>query len=205
MEEQIKTVKRAGEERSALLTAFLKECYVVDFVQEYGKDSGIAERWGICTQLSADSIEEKYGEIVGQYRPYMVIPRGKTNPFAEYHTNEEKFKKRLFRDDAYGFNDLTEYYHPELVMDLESEFELKMFCRHIYDCLPKLTEKQRRVFSLRYSAQLSIGEIAEKQNLTRQAVYALLRGAKNRIREALSHKYPPEFLDGVEKGRVVRG
>ena len=149
MEEQIKTVKRAGEERSALLTAFLKECYVVDFVQEYGKDSGIAERWGICTQLTADGIEEKYGEIVDRYRPYMVIPRGKTNPFAEYHTNEEKFKKRLFRDDAYGFNDLTEYYHPELVMDLESELELRMFCRHIYDCLPKLTEKQRRVFSLR--------------------------------------------------------
>lgn len=205
MEEQINSVKQAGETRKSLLAAFLKECYVVDFLQEYGKDSGIAERWGICTRLSADSIEEKYGEIVDRYRPYMVIPRGKTNPFAEYHTNEEKFKKRLFRDDAYGFNDLTEYYHPELVMDLESELELKMFCRHIYDCLPKLTEKQRRVFSLRYSAQLSIGEIAEKQNLTRQAVYALLRGAKNRIREALSHKYPPEFLDGVEKGRVVRG
>ena len=90
-------------------------------------------------------------------------------------------------------------------MDLESELELKMFCSHIYDCLPKLTEKQRRVFSLRYSAQLSIGEIAEKQNLTRQAVYALLRGARNRIREALSLQYPPEYFDIVEKGRAVHG
>lgn len=93
MEEQIKSVKQAGEKRKSLLAAFLEECYVVDFLQEYGKDSGIAERWGICTQLTADGIEEKYGEIVDRYRPYMVIPRGKTNPFAEYHTNEEKFKK----------------------------------------------------------------------------------------------------------------
>ena len=39
MEEQIKSVKQAGETRKSLLAAFLDECYVVDFLQEYGKYS----------------------------------------------------------------------------------------------------------------------------------------------------------------------
>ena len=35
MEEQIKSVKQSGETRESLLAAFLEECYVVDFLQEY--------------------------------------------------------------------------------------------------------------------------------------------------------------------------
>lgn len=63
-----------------------------------------------------------------------------------------------------------------------------------------LTEKQQRVFELYYNDDLSLGEIAENLNITRQAVYDNLRRAEKLLynyEEKL--KLVDKFLNQQEK------
>jgi len=48
---------------------------------------------------------------------------------------------------------------------------------------PLLTEKQRIVISLHYEHDLSLTEIADNMNITRQAVFDLLKRAENILEE----------------------
>ena len=65
----MKTTRKAAEQtprRLILPKEFSKECYLVDFEKEYGKDNGIPERWGIATELTSDVLEQKYGACTGR-------------------------------------------------------------------------------------------------------------------------------------------
>lgn len=48
---------------------------------------------------------------------------------------------------------------------------------------PLLTEKQQDVMSLHYENDWSLGEIADNMNITRQAVYDILKRAENALEE----------------------
>ncbi|KJS18982.1 MAG: hypothetical protein VR72_20815 [Clostridiaceae bacterium BRH_c20a] len=46
-----------------------------------------------------------------------------------------------------------------------------------------LTEKQRLMFDLYYQYDLSLGEIAQEQNISRQAVYDIIKRSENILEE----------------------
>jgi len=46
-----------------------------------------------------------------------------------------------------------------------------------------LTEKQRLIFDLYYQDDLSLGEIAEEQGISRQAVYDIIKRSENLLEE----------------------
>lgn len=73
-----------------------------------------------------------------------------------------------------------------------------------------LTEKQKECFDMRYNQDLSLGEIAEAQGVSRQAVYdnlvrteALLRRMEEKIgavrRDEADRKIAREILDAAEE------
>ena len=72
----MKTTRKEAEQtprRLILPKEFSKECYLVDFEKEYGKDNGIPERWGIATELTSDGLERKYGAFLNPYRPFRIM------------------------------------------------------------------------------------------------------------------------------------
>lgn len=46
-----------------------------------------------------------------------------------------------------------------------------------------LTQKQRRIFELYYQEDLSLGEIAEEEGITRQAVYDTLKRVSKQLQD----------------------
>jgi hypothetical protein len=71
----------------------------------------------------------------------------------------------------------------------------------LYDFFGQLlTEKQQRVFELYYDDDLSLGEIAENLNITRQAVYDNLRRAEKLLYNYEKKlKLVDKFLNQQEK------
>ena len=69
-----------------------------------------------------------------------------------------------------------------MVLDDGVRLERRVHVNVLYDLYgPLLTERQRKVYEMRYFSDLSLGEIAETLGITRQAVHILI----NRIVERL--------------------
>ncbi len=62
-----------------------------------------------------------------------------------------------------------------------------------------LTEKQKECFDMRYNQDLSLGEIAEAQGVSRQAVY------DNLVRTEALLRRMEENIGAVRRDRAVRG
>lgn len=149
-------------ENQELLDRFKKECYLIDFDQEYGKDHGIEAPWGFATNLSANEMEQKYGALISHfgYRPYLILPEQYAEPYADSRRNDKKFEHRMAVDDAYGINEFSDVFHPELTYSMESSrFELDPV-RAVFANLSILTTRQRYIFHLLLDCGLSEKEIA---------------------------------------------
>jgi len=60
--------------------------------------------------------------------------------------------------------------------------ERRVYVNVLYDLYgPLLTERQRRVYELRYFSDLSLSEIAESLEITRQAVHILVNRTVERL------------------------
>lgn len=108
----MKTARKEAEQtprRLILPKEFSKECYLVDFEKEYGKDNGIPERWGIATELTSDGLERKYGAFLNPYRPFRIMRWEEGAVIAAFIRNDEKHRKWQIRhDDGLGYSDRTD-------------------------------------------------------------------------------------------------
>jgi predicted DNA-binding protein YlxM (UPF0122 family) len=68
------------------------------------------------------------------------------------------------------------------VQNEQEFFERRMLLDKLYDKYkPLLTEKQREVYELHEFSDLSLGEIAEQKEKSRQAIHDLLIRTKNKL------------------------
>ena len=97
----------------ALAEEFKVECKVIKLGYEYPGYTG-TEKYAIVTDLSYAQIMERYAPIAEHYCPFLLLSKAAGEVIADYKRNEDKFSKRMQKDDCYGFEDgMTERYNIE--------------------------------------------------------------------------------------------
>lgn len=148
--------------------AFKAECKVIDLKQEYTHYCEDV-RWAIATDLSEIELRAKYGSLIKQYEPFMLLTKEHARIMVEFHSNERKHKKRSAElGDAFGYeDDLFEKFHPELI---EDPFAEKFDPKTIYRALEHLGASQRDRVVKHYLDGISIADIAAAEGVSSQAV-----------------------------------
>ena len=97
----------------ALAEEFKVECKVIKLGYEYPGYTG-TEKYAIVTDLSYAQIMERYAPVAEHYCPFLLLSKAAGEVIADYKRNEDKFSKRMQKDDCYGFEDgMTERYNIE--------------------------------------------------------------------------------------------
>ena len=105
------------------------------------------EKYAIISDLSYEQIVEKHAPVVKQYIPFLLLSKAAGEVFAEFKRNEDKFFKRMQRDDSYGFEDgTTELYNSGIcVPDFTGElFEEEKDSRIVWAAFARLTPAQKK-------------------------------------------------------------
>ena len=97
--------------------------------------------------MSYEQIVEKHAPVVKPYIPFLLLSKAAGEVFAEFKRNEDKFFKRMQRDDSYGFDDgTTELYNAGIcVPDFTGElFEEEKDSRIVWAAFARLTPTQKK-------------------------------------------------------------
>lgn len=152
--------------------AFKAECKVIDLKHEY---TGYREntRWAIATALTEEALREKYGKIIVQYEPFLLLTEEHAKIFVQFHSNERKHQKRNAElADAFGYEDgVFEIFHPELVENpFDSLFDRQYDINALYKALDHLDSTRRDRVMKHYLDGISIVDIASQEKVSPQAV-----------------------------------
>ena len=97
----------------ALTEDFKAHCKIIKLGYEYPGYTGI-EKYAIVTDLSYAQIMERYAPVAEHYCPFLLLSKAAGEVIADFKRNEDKFSKRMQKDDCYGFEDgMTERYNIE--------------------------------------------------------------------------------------------
>ena len=158
----------SGNYSLELEQAFKSECRVIDLKQEYMYYHEEV-RWAIATDLTESELKEKYGAIIAQYIPYVLLSMDQAIAMVKYHSNNRKHSKRNAEHcDAFGYDDgELEKYHPELIDD---PFDQSTNMDFLYEALDRLPASQRSRIQKYYIQDMSYVEIAADEGVSPQAV-----------------------------------
>ena len=157
------------------------DCEVVNLKYEYPGYTG-EERYGIITELTEKELKEKYGELLEQYEPFILLPLGMSKVRRDYKRNEDKFYKRSVRGHIYSIEDDFEQHHPELCLLPEEDTALQ---ERIEAVLASLKRKQERRVRLFFFDGYTGQQIAKMENLSYQTVYKSITLALKKIKKIL--------------------
>ncbi len=156
---------------SALDEQFYIDCEVVETKYEYPQYTGI-EKWIIITDLTEEELNSKYAEQIIPLRPFIVLSRAYGQARDEFRRNEKKHQKRATHNNSmYDFSEDTEEHHTEIsTPDTESMYLQEETYKEIRDAVMSLDEGQKRRVILYFFDGLTYKQIAEKEDVTIQAV-----------------------------------
>ncbi len=152
---------------------FKYDCKLINLLFEYkscvGNSSYISDKkWAIVTNLSAVELKEKYGDIIAEYEPYIIINMEQYMPIKNYHSNERKYAIRFSKKgDAFSYEDnVFEVFHPEIITDTPKDTNWKW----LYKAINKLPKRQRSRIYKRFFLNMTNIDIANQEGTTVQAI-----------------------------------
>lgn len=176
------------------IEAFKADCKVIKLQYEYPGYTG-TEKYAIISDLSYEQIVEKHAPIVKQYIPFLLIGKAAGEVIADFKRNEDKFFKRMQRDDSYGFEDgTTERYNPELcVPDFTEElFENRSDKRSVWESFARLTPTQKNYVKLHLFGGKTFTQIAKDEGKSIKTVQESYSAAIKKMKKFLK---TPSNLD----------
>ena len=172
------------------------EYQAVNLVTEYGQKLNGC-KYAVASDHSQKDMEEKYGECIEIFRPYIFLTSEEFAPIRESQRNNDKYHKKELRDhELYGFTEeLTEIANeccflsdeePNAIDAMIEIEENEVFrCREemIRRALKILTDTQRRRTEMYFVKGMSFRKIAEIEGIDEKAVRKSIEGAKKKIFE----------------------
>ena len=103
---------------------FTKDCKLINLQFEYSGFTG-KEEWAIITELTEKELSEKFSDIIGRYKPFILLSMAQGEVIAESEKNNDKYQKRAYRTlDAYSYeDDIFEQFHKEAIVPFIDPFE----------------------------------------------------------------------------------
>ena len=181
---------KGNKENTPLFESFKKECKVLNLEAEYPGLKG-KEKYMILSDSDISIIEQKYGAIIDEYRPFVFAPMSISDVIKEFERNESKFAKRNERNTvSMGFFEEDEHrckglWEDDYITFCVKEKERKEEFKKLHRVMRMLGKKQRRrlIFSAVYG--MSHDEIAQKEGVSRQMITKSIDCAKQTIRAYL--------------------
>lgn len=179
--------KIINSDLGALSEEFKAHCKVIKMGYEYPGYTG-REKYVIITDLNDAQITERYASIVDSYRPFLILSKAAGEVIADFNRNEDKFFKRMQRDDCYGFEDGTtelhnaEIYTPDFTEELFAE---KADSRIVWAAFIKLTPMQKKYVKLHLFNGKTFTQIAKDEGKAIKTVQESYTAAIKKLKKFL--------------------
>jgi hypothetical protein len=178
----------------ALTEDFKAHCKIIKLGYEYPGYTG-TENYAIVTDLSYAQIMERYAPVAEHYCPFLLLSKAAGEVIADFKRNEDKFSKRMQKDDCYGFEDgTTELYNTEIcVPDFTEElYGEKMDNRIVWAAFVRLTPTQKRYVNQHLFGGKTFTQIARDEGKAIKTVQESYSAAIKKLKKFLK---TPSNLD----------
>ena len=178
----------------ALTEDFKAHCKVIKLGCEYPGYKG-KEKYGIISDLSYEQLTERYAPIVECYLPFVLLSKDMGEVFAEFNRNEDKFYKRMRRDDVYGFEDgTTERYNIKCcVPDFAEALFRECFPQQLVEkALALLTPIQQSRVKQHIFGKKSFAKIAASEGKAKNTIQESYDAAIKKMKKFLKNTLPKD-------------
>ena len=153
---------------------------------EYSDYTG-DEKYGIITGLTETELEAKYGSLLNEYRPFIVLDLAFAEVRNEYNRNEWKYDKRASRSLSYGIDDEDfGSHHAEIsVPDCLDQLIENEEHEKLWSAIKKLTPLQQQRLIHHYFEGVSIRKIAEEEGTDHKTVLESMTAAVKKLKKFL--------------------
>lgn len=162
---------------SALKEQFENECKVIELAREYPGYTG-TEKYGIITSLSEGELKERFGDVLSEYSPYLILDNNFGSIRASFIRNEEKHRWRRRTGHIFPIDESFDEHHPECCVD--TTLQKRELSEALDEALDRLSPEQKRRVSAYYFQGKKLQQIAETEKVSFQAVaYSIDAGLRN--------------------------
>lgn len=167
-----------------LYEAFKAECKIINLRYEYPGYTGM-EKYAIITELSEEQIKERYDLVLEQYTPFILLNKAVGEAFSDFKRNEEKFSKRMHRDDVYGFLDGdTEIHNDEIAVPDFAEilFQDDTKMELVWQAFSLLTSVQKKRVSEHLFCGKTFAQMALLEGRDKKTIYESYSAALKKMK-----------------------
>lgn len=179
----------------ALAEEFKVECKVIKLGYEYPGYTG-TEKYAIVTDLSYAQIMERYAPVAEHYCPFLLLSKAAGEVIADYKRNEDKFFKRMQKDDCYGFEDgMTERYNIECCVPnfAQALFQERFPQRLVEKAFALLTPIQQSRVNQHIFGKKSFAKIAASEGKAKNTIQESYDAAIKKMKKFLKNTLPKDL------------
>lgn len=181
---------------SKLLESFRSECTVIDFLKQDEHWVG-NEKFAIVTDLSQAELQNKYGLLLGEYTPFVILTTYQAEEIEIFNREVHRQEMAVFRhEDGFGYSDeISEYFHAELAVPSAEDIviareneetardQLKADIQRLHQALKMLNPIQRERLIKNVCMGHSITDLAEAEGVSYTAVRKCLNTARKNLKK----------------------